>query len=55
MTLKTFQDCIRCRNLTECDAHITGGRYDHMKGSDPCEIIYDKKTPETNNEDAAAG
>lgn len=39
MTKKTLKDCARCPVLSFCDAHITGGEWEHRKGIDPCEVI----------------
>jgi hypothetical protein len=38
MTFKTILDCTVCPHLAECDAHISGGTYNHEIGSDPCEL-----------------
>jgi hypothetical protein len=39
MTEKTFHDCAGCDVLTSCDAHISGGSWNHKQGVDPCVIV----------------
>jgi len=40
MTFKTILDCTRCSKLTECDAHMSDGKYKHNEGSNPCRLVF---------------
>jgi len=34
--LTTFADCAQCPVLRCCDAHVTGGSWQHAGGKEPC-------------------
>lgn len=41
MTVKTLNDCAACPVVSKCDAHVSGGEWEHREGVDPCEVRLD--------------
>jgi len=38
MVKKTLRDCAGYAMIARCNAHVSGGTWDHTKGVDPCEV-----------------